>query len=141
MTSERFAITLEAIPGQAVPGVIRLRGLLKTALRAFKVQAPKVSNSKPKGSFGPARPGPLFPSDALGLNTPRASADASGRASDRREISSILMHWTEDRGLHFSVSAELLAQLPIVLQEMMLRLAQSGLAAIRPDPDSAAART
>ena len=113
----------------------------KTALRAFKVQAPKVPNSKPKESFGPARPEPPSPSDALGLNTHRASANVSGRASEQREISSLLMHWTEDRGLHFSVSAALLAQLPIVLQEMLRRLAQSGLTAILPDPDSSAART
>lgn len=33
--NERFAITLETVPGHDTPGAVRLRGLLKTALRAF----------------------------------------------------------------------------------------------------------
>jgi hypothetical protein len=35
MSTERFQITVESIGGQDVPPVIRLRGWLKLALRAF----------------------------------------------------------------------------------------------------------
>ena len=48
---------------------------------------------------------------------------APGESPVRRERSSIYFHWTEDGGLHFSISASLLEKIP----DLLIRLHESGL--------------
>ena len=48
---------------------------------------------------------------------------APGDAPVRRERSSIYFHWTEDGGLHFSISASVLEKIP----DLLIRLHENGL--------------
>lgn len=46
---------------------------------------------------------------------------------ERRKQQSIYFHWTEENGLHFSVSAPLLEQIPAVMKGILLALCEGGL--------------
>ena len=48
MTQERFTLTLEAIPRDSRPASLRLRGLLKAALRGFGLRCVTCASVHPK---------------------------------------------------------------------------------------------
>lgn len=55
----------------------------------------------------------------------QSKSDPSPSAQPKR--SSVYFHWTEDEGLHFSVSAPLLEQIPAAFRELLVFLHESGL--------------
>lgn len=67
-------------------------------------------------------------------------APTSPSASVQRERESVYMNWTEERGLHFSISAALLEQIPAVLRELLVPLAQVGQQSAKPGQSAPAAR-
>jgi hypothetical protein len=52
--------------------------------------------------------------------------------SAQRERASVYMNWTQDRGLHFTMSAALLDQIPSVLKELLILLSQVGQQGAKP---------
>ena len=74
-------------------------------------------------------------------NKPQAPVEVPERSSTQREQASVSMNWTEDSGLHFSISAPLLEKMPDVLKELLSRLTQSGLHVLTPGPSTPTART
>ena len=112
-----------------------------TAPRSFDADPPRDPKSQPKESFGPARPEPPSPSVALPLNTPQAPVEEPAPAAARRESESFYMHWTEQGGLHFSISASLLEQIPGALKGLLILLAQSSPNLSKPGPSAPTART
>ena len=61
-------------------------------------------------------------------------------AAAPREQASVYMHWTEERGLHFSMSAALLEQMPAVLKNVLIMLAQVGQQSAKPGQSAPTAR-
>ena len=92
---------------------------LKSIASPTKVQASRI----PLEQEVPKRSATALPlSSAQSL---RAAPAAPAQSEPRRERPSFYFHWTEDGGLHFSISTPLLDQLPAVFKELFVLLSQS----------------
>jgi len=105
--------------GASVPAAVR------TAL--------KLGTSGGSDSEAPAsRPASASLWEHPGAAQPRVDVHSAGPASPQRERESVYMNWTAERGLHFSISAALLEQIPAVFKELLTVLAQIGQQSARP---------
>ena len=113
---------------------------LKTAQRESNASTPVDPESPPKNSGGSTRAEPSPPPKDAPLNKPQAPVKVPVPASTRRERGSVYLHWTEDGGLHFSMSALVLEQLPSVLGGILINLVQSGLLGSSPEAGTPGSR-
>ncbi len=98
-------------------------------------------DSRPLESVGPEHVARAPFSGVSSLADSKVTAQAPITASARREQSSIHMNWTEDDGLHFSVSAALLEKIPDGLVDLLNLMTHSGLLGPLPGPGTRASRT
>lgn len=98
-------------------------------------------NSRPLESVGPEHVARAPFSGESSLADSKEAAQAPITASARREQSSVYVNWTEDDGLHFSVSAALLEKIPDGLVDLLNLMTHSGLLGPLPGPGNRASRT
>ena len=118
----------------------RLAGELKTGMEQSEAHAQISENTQPAKSVGPQHTGqPSFLEEPT-VNKPGVGGDAPVTASAQRAQSSVSLNWTQDGGLHFSISAALLEQIPSGLKELLIVLAQVGQQSARPGQSAPAPR-
>ena len=125
--------------GANVPAMVRMALYQNASLDSGSASAVPLASTSAHAA-GPrvisAVPGKSVDAPAL---TP-TPAPTSPSASARRERESVYMNWTEERGLHFSISAALLEQIPAVLRELLILLAQVGQQSAKPGQSAPTAR-
>lgn len=92
------------------------------------------SGSKPAKSAISTNPDRVAAAEHIAASRSMAADAARSTTSSRKERSSFYFHWTEEGGLHFSVSTFLLNQLPAAFHALLLQLQACGLLGPSPDP-------
>lgn len=113
---------------------------LKTAMEHPEAHAQLGEDPQPAKSVGSQRAERSTFLEEPKVNKPGAGADAAVTALEPRAQSSVSLNWTQDGGLHFSMSAALLEQIPTVLKELLILLSQTGSHGAKPGPSAQAPR-
>lgn len=132
--------------GANVPGLVRVTLYLNArrgqiAESKFDRHGQLGHDSQPQESIDPEPVARVPFSEEPILADAKEAAQASITAPARREQSSVSVNWTEDGGLHFSVSAPLLDKIPGGLVELLNLMTHSGLLGPRQGPGTRASRT
>lgn len=119
----------------------RLAQDLKTAMEQLEAHAQFGEDPQSAKSVVPRRAErPPFLEEPT-VNESGPGVDAAVTALAPRAQSSVSLNWTQEGGLHFSMSAALLEQIPAMLKELLILLSQTGPHGAKPGPSAQAPRT
>ena len=100
-----------------------------------------LGSDSPSQQYGDSASEPSAdPAQAPSPALPKAAVEDPIAPAARRERSSIYLHWTQDGGLHFSVSAAVLDKIPGALLDLLVLLSSSGVLGPKPGLSGPAAR-